>query len=151
MKKLKCVEFLDFGIFPGTILLSVGYSHEELIAYMDKKYELGKWKKDNGLDIWVHPVRGDKVFMESKFCAAKRELSHPEWGERTLYYIKLETFDFSDKDMTILAHECLHICQFHLSDILDRNKEHEAEAYLHTHIMRQCLERMRKKVTFASI
>jgi hypothetical protein len=34
-----------------------------------------------------------------------------------------------------LAHEVLHLCQEYLPTYLDRDEEHEAEAYFHTHIM----------------
>jgi len=61
-----------------------------------------------------------------------------------LFYIILtEEFDFSDYAYCKLAHEVLHICQFILPDILNRDREYECEAYLHTHIMMQCLNQIR--------
>jgi hypothetical protein len=38
-------------------------------------------------------------------------------------------------NMGTLAHETLHLCQEFLPIFLDRNKEMEAEAYFHSHIM----------------
>jgi len=145
-KKLKLIEFLNMGSFPGLILLSVGHTYDELIKQLQKNYKTGNWEKDpSGLELWLFGIQGDERLLNNgKFFGLRRELTHPKFGTRYLYYIILQEFDFSDEHMVILAHECLHICQFHLPDILDRNKEHEAEAYLHTHIMRQCLEKMRK-------
>ena len=59
--------------------------------------------------------------------------------------IFIKIFDFSDWSMCTLAHECLHITQFMLPEILDRNREYECEAYLHTHIMEQALNKLRGK------
>lgn len=63
-----------------------------------------------------------------------------------MFYIYIgEEFKFTDYEYCKLAHEVLHICQFLLPDFLDRNREFESEAYLHTHLMEQCLKAIRGK------
>lgn len=41
----------------------------------------------------------------------------------------------SPNHMITLAHEVLHLCQEFLPNFLNRDEEHEAEAYFHTYIM----------------
>ena len=65
--------------------------------------------------------------------------------DKTFYFIIfMEVFDFSDWHYIKLAHECLHICQFFLPTVSQREQEHECEAYLHTHLMQQALNALRK-------
>lgn len=147
-KNIKIIDFIQFGIFPGTILLSVGNSYDELIETINKEYKSGRWKKDFGEPLWSLGISEDKEFIDKGYCfALKRELFNKSKNlDKTLFYIILkDQFDFSDQSMCTLAHEVLHICQFYLPDVLDRNKEHEAEAYLHSHIMREALRIIRGK------
>jgi hypothetical protein len=44
-------------------------------------------------------------------------------------------------NIVTLAHEVLHLCQEYLPIFLDRDEEHEAEAYFHTHIMTSIIKR----------
>ena len=44
-------------------------------------------------------------------------------------------------NIVTLAHEVLHLCQEYLPKFLDRDEEHEAEAYFHTHIMTSIIKR----------
>ncbi len=142
--EVKFIEFLNLGSFPGHVLFSVGFSYEELLIQIEKNYTSKKWVAKDGCQEWLLGIKGDDHLKKGSYWAASRTLEHPEFGVRDLYYIILaKPFDFSDNHMCILAHECLHICQYYLPDVLDRNKEHEAEAYLHTHLMRQCLEYLR--------
>lgn len=120
---------LDFGIFPGWCSFSCGFTYGELV----------KTLKSDG---WADAIKYDrKLIEESEWLACSRE-----HGGRTYYYIILrDRFDFSDLSYCKLAHEILHIVAFHLPNILDRNREFEAEAYLHTHLMKQCLSALRTK------
>lgn len=133
------LKFLDTGIFPGTVLFCYQYTYDALIE------RLKKVEAEYGSTGWSLGISHDQVFMSTcKKLAMKREIIHPKFGTRTLYYIWwTDEFKFEDYDYYALAHECYHICQYHLPDILDRDKEHEAEAYLHTHLMKQCLEAIR--------
>lgn len=136
MKK-KQLHTLDAGIFPYKILLSSGFTYDEIIK------ELKKQK----CDMWALGLRDDKGLIGSgKNFALHRTITHPKHGESTFFYIIFaEPFKFSDWSMCKLAHECLHICQFMLPLMLDRSKEFECEAYLHTHIMEQALKKLRGK------
>lgn len=128
---------LDAGIFPFKILLTSGFTYDEIIK------ELKKQKCDQ----WALGLRDDKEFIQSgKNFGMKRTITHPKHGESTFFYIIFtDIFNFSDYSMCKLAHEVLHICQFMLPMMLDRNREYECEAYLHTHIMEQALQKLRGK------
>lgn len=128
---------LDAGIFPFKIILSSGFTYDEIIK------ELKKQK----CDLWAIGLRDDKSFIEGgKNFAIKRTVTHKRHGEATFFYIIFtEPFDFTDWAMCKLAHEVLHICQFMLPLMLDRDREYECEAYLHSHIMEQALKKLRGK------
>ena len=132
----KAVRCLDFGIFPGYVSLVYNYKHKELVkAYKDLK-----------ADLWLAGIEDDHKDIDSgDWMALAREVVNSKTGKKTkLYYIIIpEEFKFTDNDYAKLAHEVLHICQFYLPGVLNRNKEHEAEAYLHTHLMQQCLKTFR--------
>lgn len=137
-KSAKILNYLDSGIFPATVMLICGFNHDEVMTHL-KKTKSG---------TWITAIEGEKEFFDSStWMAARRTIENKRTKEtRTHYYIYLkDKFDFSDHSMCCLAHEVLHICQFFLPDVLDRNKEREAEAYLHTHLMKQCLKILRGK------
>lgn len=48
-------------------------------------------------------------------------------------------FEWNPDSYITLSHEILHLCQFYLKDFFGDERENEAEAYFHSHIMRQCL------------
>lgn len=134
----KIIHWLNSGIFPASILFSVGFTYDEIIKYCNKVKAHG----------WTLAISEDKELLNSgKNFALKRTVTNNKTGKEVDYFyiIFLERFDFSDWSMCKLAHEVLHICQFMLPDILNRNKEFECEAYLHTHIMEQALKIMRQK------
>jgi hypothetical protein len=56
----------------------------------------------------------------------------------------LKGFNFLDKDYVALAHEITHLIQFHLPDFCNRDREIEFEAYTHSHLMTQFLEKYRE-------
>jgi len=141
----KIIEFLNFGIFPGTVLFAHGMGYDELAATIRKNYKSKRWKDEH--NFWEFAISGDKKLIDSgSHFALKRECENPKTGQtKTFYYLIIKRpFDFSDYDYCILAHEILHLCQFHLPDILNRDREIEAEAYLHTHLMQQALDIIRK-------
>jgi hypothetical protein len=122
---------IDFGMFPGRCLFVYGYTYRQMVRELKKQ----KCKE------LVAGIEGEREFIDSsEYCAM-----HRTCGESHLYYIIINRkFKFTDQHYATLAHECLHICQFFLPRILDRNREHEAEAYLHTHLMIQCMGHIRK-------
>lgn len=137
-KKAQHLRFLDAGIFPATILFSHGYSYDELMEKLPKK----------DFTWWHFGLEDSKKLIDNgNYFGLKREVTHKKKGKeetRTMFYIIIkEQFLFTDYEYCKLAHEVLHICQFALPDFLNRDREYEAEAYLHTHIMKQCLTVLR--------
>lgn len=146
--KLKVIDFLNFGIFPGTVLFSVGNSYSELVETIEEEYTAGRWEAESGHKLWSLGISDDeKLLTSGTYFALKRELENKKENlEKTLFYIIItEQFTFTDYEMCKLAHEITHLLQFHLPTILDRNREIEAEAYTHTHLMMQCLKILRGK------
>ncbi len=128
------LRYLNTGIFSATILFSHGFSYKEIMKALKKT----KAKE------WYDGIYEDKVLLESgKSFALGREVTENGVSKKLFYIILTEEFDFSDYAYCKLAHEVLHICQFILPDILNRDREYECEAYLHTHIMMQCLNQIR--------
>ena len=136
MKKSKYhIQYIDSGIFPATIMFIVGYSYKEVLCHLKK----------TKAEEWHCGIQGHEKLFNGKSFAIRTDIINAKGKEKTLFYIGFnDLFKFTDFDYIALAHECLHICQYFLPDALDRNKEHEAEAYLHSHLMKQCLEILRR-------
>jgi len=136
-KSKKVLGILNMGIFPTDILFCNGFAYEEIV----KELEAQKCNE------WVFGIKMHEQLLTNggDWCALRSSIN--EHGRDVLYfYIILKTpFRFEDEDYCKLAHEVLHICQFFLPLVLKRDNEYECEAYLHTHIMRQCLKLMRGK------
>ena len=132
----KILHWLDNGCYPGYVMFSCGFSYDEIMKLLKKK----KAKH------WIIGISDDKTFIDKgNYFGLHRIISNKKTGkEVNLYYIIIkDRFTFTDYEYCKLAHEILHICNFFLKDILDRDKEFEAEAYYHTHIMTQCLKILR--------
>lgn len=133
------ITCLNTGIFPATVSFCNGLKYDEILKYYEK---IGAYD-------WKAGIEGEKHLIDSaKGLGLYRLIENPRTGEtKHLYYIILsKPFDFSDYDYVVLAHEIVHICQYVSEGIFDRNKEREAEAYLHSHLMKQCLEALRTPV-----
>jgi len=133
----KVMSWIDFGIFPESLMLTSGFSYDEIMALLKKKRQTS----------WAQALRPSKPIVEkSKWLAIEQDMIDDKTGDTYKYYFIIikDPFDFSDMSFCTLAHEVLHIVQFNLVHHLDRNKEIEAEAYLHTHLMKQCLVALRK-------
>ena len=136
MKQDKCLNFIDFGIYPGYCCFSNGYSYEELIE------ELKGYKGPN--DQWALAIRDDRNLIENgNYLALHRIIEKKDKKVNYFFIITKDLFKFTDYEIIKLAHECLHICQFSITDFLDRNREYESEAYLHSHLLKQCLSILR--------
>ena len=135
-KQYKSLGYLNTGIFSAIILFSHGFDFDEITGVL----------KDTKAKEWRIGIENDRELIDGGNCfALSREITNSKTGKVvSLYYIILkQDFDFTDYSYCKLAHEVLHICQFMLPDLLDRNREFECEAYLHTHIMSQCLKQIR--------
>jgi len=87
-----------------------------LFSYQFSYDEVIRLLKKKQASDWLAGISGDKIRLtNSNYIALHRELENTT----------------------------THMCQYILPAILDRDKEHEAEAYLHTHIMSQLLEVLR--------
>ncbi len=136
-QSVRIIHWLDTGIFPATVMFSCGFEFEEIITLLKKKKA----------SQWLFGIEDQKVFIESSnYCYVSTTLMDKKTKKETrlFYLIVKEVFRFTDFEYCKLAHEVLHICQHILKDILDRYKEHEAEAYLHTHLMQNILKELRK-------
>lgn len=138
-KTTKVISWLNMGSFPGYTMFILGFSFDQVKKHLKKKkatewLDAFEWaiKENTGSGCWAN-----QMTLENKKTKVVKQY----------FIIYLPSFDFSDYAYAKLAHECLHICQFYLPDILDRNKEHEAECYLHTHLMMQIMKEIRGEVT----
>lgn len=127
-KELMYMSTLDMGIYPGRVLFTCGYKISEILDQL----------KEERCADWYNGIEHSDL-KDDQWYGLKRVIDYGE-GPITLYYIIIPSFKGTNDDYCKLAHEVLHICQFHLPDILDRNREWESEAYLHTHLMKQCLD-----------
>ncbi len=133
--KLKVIQWLNMGSYPGYTVFIMGFSFDEVKKILKKKKALD-W-----LNAFNHAI---KLNTENGCWANGTTMENIKTAEIKYYYfIYIPAFDFKDYDYIKLSHEVLHICQFYLPAILDRNKEHEAECYLHSHLMQQCLNAIR--------
>lgn len=130
---MKHIAWLDTGIFPATVMLSSGFEYKRIIKEL-KKLKAKEWVGG------INTPEDKKLFESGKNFACKRVYE----GRTYFYIIFIEEFNFSDYDMCKLAHEVLHICQFMLPDFLDPEREYECYAYTHTHLMEQCLKKLRE-------
>jgi len=135
---MKICEWLNTGIFEANVMFTVGMNHADIMMHLKNK----KIARD-----WSLGISEDEKLIDNNnaWGFGLRRIIFNKANEKTLFYIIIKRFDFKNDDHYCrLAHEILHICQFLLPDILNRDREFECEAYLHTHLMRQCLKAMRQ-------
>lgn len=131
-KDLKILEWIPMGHFPGYLMFNYRFKHKELMI------ELDNLQASN----YIQAFSDDPERVDKNWCAMHREMENTKTGEKiNLYMLNIpDVFDFNEPyDYCKLAHEVLHICQFYLPDVLDRNIEIEAEAYFHTFLMEKIL------------
>lgn len=134
--KVKVLHWIPMGMFPATVCFSCGFSYDELIKNL-KKTKADEWEVAISLD--------KKLIDDGNAFALERTCENVKTGKTKKFYfiVMKESFGFTDYQYCVLAHEILHICQFFLPGVLDRTKELESEAYLHTYLMEQCLKSIR--------
>lgn len=130
----KTIKWIDFHLFPTSVMLSCGYSYQELLSKFGKKYP-----------TWIKPLDEHQELFETCWGFVHRERWKDKDGVKKEHYwlIIANPFDFSDESMCNLAHEVLHVVQFVLSDKINRDDEVEFEAYFHTYLMIECLKALR--------
>jgi hypothetical protein len=134
--------YIEGGIWPFTVMFTLGYSYDELMKVLEDTGAVG-WRRA------IDSERDRNTYERSGFLAMFREVTEKKEGEEEhpvqYFFIKIkDQFRFTDWEMCALAHEVVHICQFALPDLLDRDREIEAEAYTHTYIMEACLKKLRE-------
>ncbi len=140
-KSSKVLEFLNMGCYLGEVLFCCGHEYEYLIKKLGKK-DLLPYKaalQENDVKKSMH----ESEYLAIRYIMENKKLKK----EKLVLIIYLKNrFDFdNDDDYVCLAHEIVHICQLFLPDIMNRDEEKEAEAYLHSHLMRQCIDHLRAK------
>lgn len=135
-RKTKVITTLNFGCFPGYLLFTAGYSVEAVRKHLKKQ------KSDPG---WYRAIAQDE-FNDNLGYAFRRSVVSKTGKSTDYFYVILkEPFDWEPESYIMLAHEFVHILQFYCPLIMNRDNEIEAEAYLHTHLMRQAIDRMNGK------
>lgn len=126
------------GMFNGSLCFSCGFSYDEIIKHFAKT----KAKE------WAVAISLDKKMVDDGFAfGMERTCENIKTGKTQKFYFLIlkEPFEYTDRQYCVLAHELIHILQFYLPGVLDRNMEIEAEAYLHTFLMESCLKVLRGK------
>ena len=135
-KIIKTMQWLDMGIFPGSTVFICGFDYDEIMSLFKKKRATQWWTGIENERSLIEKGNYFGLYRSIENIKTKKEVN--------LFYIIIrEQFTFTDEEYCKLAHEVLHICQFFLPPILNRDREWESEAYLHTHLMRQCLKALR--------
>ncbi len=137
VKSKKVIGTIHCEMFSSVILLCYNVRQQEILK------KLLSWDKD--VRYWHDGIKNEVNHFEK-----------PSWGfvlkrivtrgkdEKTLFYLVIKNkFRFDDFDYCSLAHEVVHLCQFILPDILDRDREIEAEAYFHSYLMTKVLDAIR--------
>ncbi len=130
-KRSPLIVTLNTGIFEAPVVFSVGFEYKEMLKKLGKE--------------WAEPLFDEKELIENGSCLAIKKTQLLGNKRKDFFYIIfIDEFTFSDVDMCLLAHEIHHICTFLLRERLDISQEFECVAYTHSHLMRQCLEALRK-------
>jgi hypothetical protein len=144
MKK-KFVHRITVDFLGLEVLLCCAMRHTEIEKHLK---ELGEdWSN------WLLGIEGEDFGNSDAWGEQYSTTIYNDAGEsRRLNYIFLyDGFNFNkDYNYCALAHEVLHLLQFTLPRFgIDIHKETESSAYLHTHIMSECLEALRNNTKHA--
>lgn len=120
------MTFIDSGICHFHVLFSVGLTYDEIVKQL-RLTEEGKG--------WADAIKDSENIVNNPYGGALRRTENG----KTYFYLILPDFDYSEAAYITLAHEALHIVQFALEEIT-ANREWEFEAYMHSYIMKKCLE-----------
>lgn len=133
----KTIKWIDFNLFPTSVMLSCGFSYEELLQKFGRRFP-----------TWVKPLADCINEFETCWGFVHSNVWVDKDGQRKAHYwlIIKDPFDFTDEAMVNLAHEVLHVVQFVLSDKINRDREIEFEAYFHSYLMTECLKALRTPV-----
>jgi len=147
-KRIKSIDVVRLSPYwcGGVVLVSCGMSSKEILEYIAESYECHDVLCRKNLVRWRKLVSESKNEIDKVNdlkCTTKGTLwcDSNSCDDPVLLMLISPDFDSSNtEDMITLAHECLHLCQRILPIYLDRDQEHEAEAYFHGYLMRECLK-----------
>ena len=126
MKKRIVTSKINFGIFDGYALLSIGGTVKEVL----KKEKDKQWKD--------YLIFLDKMGQTINF-ANKSELEGKK--ENIVFFSIFLENKLNEDWYIVLAHEVFHLCQFIAKHYhIDMIEEKESMAYLHSHLMKQILK-----------
>jgi hypothetical protein len=136
-KSFKLLEWIPMGCFPGYLMFNYQFKFKELMVELENLEATE----------YIRAFQDEQKRIDSTWCVMSREFENTVTGEKVTYIMLNipDEFNFQEPyDYCKLAHEIVHVCQFHLPPILDRNVEIEAEAYFHTFLMERVLNLMKK-------
>jgi DNA-binding cell septation regulator SpoVG len=135
-KKIRVIDWLNLGMFQGALLFTCGYDKKEICDYLKKI----------GANDWLEAMNDITIDVDHWY-SLKRTVENLKTGEvKRFLFIIIPRYEFLDDDFVKLAHEIIHTCQFYLPGMnVERDREIECEAYFHTHLMRQCIQKLRGK------
>ncbi|MBL8000181.1 MAG: hypothetical protein JNL32_16280, partial [Candidatus Kapabacteria bacterium] len=138
------VEQIHLGQFEAFASLYLCYCADEV--FIDKWLTRRKGKESDAAHAWNAVSRS--VYAQTQAwgwvsCANSKAIGND--AGPIAFIVLPNGFKGTKVDWCALAHECVHICQFILSNMLDRDKEVECEAYFHTYLMRMIVDTIEYK------
>jgi hypothetical protein len=141
---------IDFGTLPGQVSVFVSDDWERTIGNLgiaDCHEQLENQNEDTDVE-----TLGNYIAFYMDILKKVKKLSSSVKGFTATrlvngkhhFIMLLKEFNFEDKDYVILAHEITHLIQFQLPYFFNRDRETEFEAYTHSHLMTQFLEKYRE-------
>jgi hypothetical protein len=142
LMKAKFVHRITVDFLGLEVMLCCGMRQAELEKHFESLGE--DWSN------WLLGIQGENFGSGEAWGEQYCTTIYNDANEsRRLNYIFLyDGFNFNkDYDYCALAHEVLHLLQFALPRFgIDMHKETESSAYLHTHVMSECLEALRQNI-----
>ena len=152
-KLIKSIDVVHLGPYwpHGVCMMSVGLDEHEIWEFFQDSYECDKgpsgkrcranyrrWRAfifGNGMPKRLSDVNSMSVNIKGIF-----QMDCDLRDDPLLLMALSPDFDLSNPEsMITLSHECIHICQRILPIYLNRDVEHEAEAYFHDYLMREAV------------
>jgi hypothetical protein len=135
---------------PERVIVVKGFSYDEVVDWFKSEFSTTDHKKLSKIKeyfIWYHDhldmfkkVQSniDNALLKESTIAGSyqsADLPNVPGCKFRMIILKHDLEITNPHNVITLAHEVLHLCQEYLPIFLDRDEEHEAEAYFHTHIM----------------
>lgn len=137
------------------IVVVKGYDYEEVVDWFKDLCATTKKKKLSEIKdhfVWYNSMldcfkqtkkeldnaMDETSTLQGNYTSGKLDNCN---GEKFRLLILKKDLDFKNpKHVVTVAHEVLHLCQEFLPKYLDRDEEHEAEAYFHSYVMKRIID-----------